>query len=323
MGYVDKPSIEQVAFEYFGEVNDEFLEHYGIKRRSGRYPWGSGEDPYQHSGDFLSRVEQYKKQGLKDNEIAKAMGMTSTTYRAMTGIANDERRSLLVDRAKSLRADGLSLNEIAKEMGYKNDSSVRALLNVDSEIRMNQAKNAADLIRKSIEEKGMIDVGKGVDIQLGISKEKLDQALLMLEIEGYPVYGGRVEQATNPGKKTTIKVICPKGTEHKDIFSYDIHSIDDYVSYDKGETFKPSFVYPKSMDSKRLAIRYAEDGGIKKDGIIEIRRGVPDLSLGESHYAQVRILVDGKKYIKGMAIYSDDLPDGVLTKEKMFLNLKY
>lgn len=311
MGYVDKPSIEQVAFEYFGEVNDEFLEHYGIKRRSGRYPWGSGEDPYQHSGDFLSRVEQYKKQGLKDNEIAKAMGVTSTTYRAMTGIANDERRSLLVDRAKSLRADGLSLNEIAKEMGYKNDSSVRALLNVDSEIRMNQAKNAADLIRKSIEEKGMIDVGKGVDIQLGISKEKLDQALLMLEIEGYPVYGGRVEQATNPGKKTTIKVICPKGTEHKDIFSYDIHSIDDYVSYDKGETFKPSFVYPKSMDSKRLAIRYAEDGGIKKDGIIEIRRGVPDLSLGESHYAQVRILVDGKKYIKGMAIYSDDLPDGV------------
>ena len=311
MGYIDKPSIEQVAFEYFGEVNDEFLEHYGIKRRSGRYPWGSGEDPYQHSGDFLSRVEQYKKQGLKDNEIAKAMGMTSTTYRAMTGIANDERRSLLVDRAKSLRADGLSLNEIAKEMGYKNDSSVRALLNVDSEIRMNQAKNAADLIRKSIEEKGMIDVGKGVDIQLGISKEKLDQALLMLEIEGYPVYGGRVEQATNPGKKTTIKVICPKGTEHKDIFSYDIHSIDDYVSYDKGETFKPSFVYPKSMDSKRLAIRYAEDGGVKKDGIIEIRRGVPDLSLGESHYAQVRILVDGKKYIKGMAIYSDDLPDGV------------
>ena len=311
MGYADKPSIEQVAFEYFGEVNDEFLEHYGIKRRSGRYPWGSGEDPYQHSGDFLSRVEQYKKQGLKDNEIAKAMGMTSTTYRAMTGIANDERRSLLVDRAKSLRADGLSLNEIAKEMGYKNDSSVRALLNVDSEIRMNQAKNAADLIRKSIEEKGMIDVGKGVDIQLGISKEKLDQALLMLEIEGYPVYGGRVEQATNPGKKTTIKVICPKGTEHKDIFSYDIHSIDDYVSYDKGETFKPSFVYPKSMDSKRLAIRYAEDGGVKKDGIIEIRRGVPDLSLGESHYAQVRILVDGKKYIKGMAIYSDDLPDGV------------
>ncbi len=28
-------------------------------------------------------------------------------------------------------------------------------------------------------------------------------------------------------------------------------------------------------------------------------------------YAQVRILVDNKKYIKGMAVYSDDLPDGI------------
>ena len=35
---------------------DDVLEHYGIKRRSGRYPWGSGDRPYQnsskHSGDY-------------------------------------------------------------------------------------------------------------------------------------------------------------------------------------------------------------------------------------------------------------------------------
>lgn len=85
----------------------------------------------------------------------------------------------------------------------------------------------------------------------------------------------------------------------------------DYVSHDDGETFDPKFVYPKSMDSKRLQIRYSEDGGELKDGVVEIRRGVDDLSLGESHYAQVRILVDGSHYIKGMAVYSDDLPDGV------------
>lgn len=65
------------------------------------------------------------------------------------------------------------------------------------------------------------------------------------------------------------------------------------------------------MDSSRLQIRYAEEGGIQKDGVVEIRRGVEDLSLGGSHYAQVRILVDDTRYIKGMAIYSDDLPDGV------------
>ena len=64
------------------------------------------------------------------------------------------------------------------------------------------------------------------------------------------------------------------------------------------------------MDSKRIKIRYAEEGGIDKDGLIEIRRGVDDLSLGESHYAQVRILVDDNKYMKGMAIYSDNIPDG-------------
>lgn len=45
--------------------------------------------------------------------------------------------------------------------------------------------------------------------------------------------------------------------------------------------------------------------------LIELRRGCQDLSLGDSKYAQVRIMVDGKKYLKGMAVYSDDMPDGV------------
>lgn len=42
-----------------------------------------------------------------------------------------------------------------------------------------------------------------------------------------------------------------------------------------------------------------------------MRRGVKDLDLGNSNYAQVRILVDGTHYMKGMAIYNDDLPKGV------------
>lgn len=35
------------------------------------------------------------------------------------------------------------------------------------------------------------------------------------------------------------------------------------------------------------------------------------MSLGNSHYAQVRILVDDDYYLKGMAVYSDNMPDGV------------
>lgn len=293
-------------------IAEEILMHYGMPRRSGRYPWGSGDNPYQHSGDFLSRVDELKKQGLKETEIAKTMGLTTTQLRTQMSLAKDERRALQVATAKGLREKGYSLNEIAEKMGFNNDSSVRSLLNETSEARMNQAKATAEFLKKQIDEKGMIDVGTGVERELGISKEKLNQALYMLEMEGYPVYGGRVPQATNPGKFTTLSVICPPGTEHKDIYDFEnIHSLKDYISYDDGESFKKAFEYPESMSSDRLKIRYAEDGGINKDGVIEIRRGVEDLSFGDSHYAQVRIMVDGTHYLKGMAVYSDDLPDGV------------
>lgn len=292
-------------------IAEEILMHYGMPRRSGRYPWGSGENPYQHSGDFLSRIDELKEEGLTEKQIAEAFGLTTTQFRVQKALAKDERRSIQVATAKGLREKGYSLNEIAKEMGFKNDSSVRSLLNENSEARMNQAKQTAEFLKKQVDEKGMIDVGTGVERELNISKEKLNQAIYMLELEGYSVYGGGVPQVTNAGRQTNLKVLCPPGTEHKDIYEFDkIHSVREYVSHDDGDTFD-RFVYPKSMDSSRLKICYAEDGGLQKDGLVEIRRGVDDLSLGNSHYAQVRILVDDKKYIKGMAVYSDDMPDGV------------
>lgn len=303
-------------------IVEEMLMHYGMPRRSGRYPWGSGDNPYQHSGDFLSRVEEMQRENFtftdKDGKtytgevaIAKSMGLSTTQFRTQMSLAKDERRSQDVATAKALREKGYSLNEIADKMGFANDSSVRSLLNESSEARMNQAKTTAEFLKQQVAEKGMIDVGTGVERELGISKEKMNQALYILEMEGYPIYGGGVPQVTNPGKQTNIKVLCPPGTEHKEIYNFEnVHSVRDYVSHDGGETFD-KFVYPKSMDSKRLEICYAEDGGIHKDGVIEIRRGVEDLSLGNSHYAQVRILVDDNRYLKGMAVYSDDLPDGV------------
>jgi len=292
-------------------IAEDILKHYGMPRRSGRYPWGSGKNPYQRSGDFLSRVNELKKSGMSEKEIAEYMGLTTTQLRTQVGLAKDERRSLEVATAKSLREKGYSLNQIAEKMGYKNDSSIRSLLNEDAEARMNQARKTAEFLKKQVDEKGMIDVGVGVERELGISKEKMKQALYILEMEGYKIYGGGVPQVTNPGKQTNIQVLCPPGTEHKEIYDFSkVHSLRDYVSHDGGDTFD-TFVYPKSMDSKRIKIRYAEEGGIDKDGLIEIRRGVDDLSLGESHYAQVRILVDNNKYMKGMAVYSDNIPDGV------------
>ena len=314
--------MNKVVEEMMAIYDGEHLEHYGMPRRSGRYPWGSGEDPYQHGSDFLGRVESMRKenfsyideQGKKwtgDTAIAKSLGMSTSDFRTEIGLAKNERRMLQTARAKSLSEDGLGPTEIGREMGLP-ESTVRSLLNSKSESRMMEAQTTADFIKKQIDSKGMIDVGTGVERELNISKERLNQALYILEREGYPVYSGGIPQATNPGQQTTQKVICPPGTKHAEIYDYArVNTLNDYISRDGGDTYEKKFTYPASMDSKRLKIRYAEDGGIEKDGIVELRRGVDDLSLGESKYSQVRILVDGTHYIKGMAVYSDNMPDGV------------
>ena len=324
--------IADEIISYYGiseRPNTESLLHYGMPRRSGRYPYGSGDNPFQHSRDFLSRVDELKKSGFTytdengktwtgDNAIAKSMGLTTSEYRRQISWANYERRCLQVNTAKSLAEDGLGATEIGRKMNLP-ESTVRSLLNPKSEDRMNQAMETVDFLKKQLDEKGMIDVGTGVELNLGISKERLDMALDYLEkAEGCPVYKGGVPQPTNPGQQTNQRVLCKPGTKHSEIYDYEkVKTIDDYVSHDGGETFHKKFTYPESLNSKRLQIRYAEDKGpdgalgIEKDGIIELRRGVDDLSLGESRYSQVRILVDGTHYLKGMAVYSDNMPDGV------------
>ena len=122
------------------EEMKDILMHYGTPRHSGRYPWGSGENPYQRNGDFLSRVDELKGQGLSDTEIAKAMGLTTTQFRTQRSLAKDERRALEVERAKALQSDGYNPSEIARMMGYNSESSIRSLLNSDSEARMNLAR---------------------------------------------------------------------------------------------------------------------------------------------------------------------------------------
>lgn len=304
---------DEELFEYMSENE---LMHYGMPRRSGRYPWGSGKEPYQHAQDFLGRIESLEKKGFKEKQIADELGLTTTQYRVQKTLASNERRALRAATARRLRyKEGKSLQQIAKEMGYPNDSSVRNLLNEDIEARKNKAQKTADFLKNQVDEKGMIDVGKGVELGLNVSREKLEQALYILEREGYPTYGGRVPQVNNKDKYTTIKILCPPGSKHREIYNYDeIHNVDEYITRDDGETYTKKFVYPKSIDSKRVMIRYAEDGGKEMDGVIELRRNVEDLNLGESRYAQTRILVDGTHYLKGMAIYSTDeksMPKGV------------
>ena len=298
-------------------VAEDILMHYGVKRRSGRYPWGSGEEPYQHSGDFLSRVESLQKDGLSEKEIADTVGLTTTDLRMQVRVAKHQRRELEVARAKSLREDGLSLNEIAEKMGYKNDSSIRSLLNENTAANKNRAKMTAEKLKEELEEKGYLDVGVGVERELGCSPGTLKEALFILETEGYAHFGVGMSQVNNIGKQTTLDIIAknPDGRDVKELQSdvyrdFDlVKSVGNYHSDDGGLTYI-KLERPSSMSSDRVHVRYDEDGGTLKDGVIEIRRGVPDLDLGNSHYAQVRIMVDGTHYLKGMAMYSDDIPDG-------------
>ena len=293
-------------------IAEDILMHYGVKRRSGRYPWGSGDHPFQDSGDFLSRVNELKSRNMSEKEIANALGMSTTSLRTQLRVANHQRRALEADRARSLREDGKSLNEIAEIMGYKNDSSIRSLLNENTANNKNKAAETAEMLKREIEEKGMLDVGAGVERELGVSRNTLEEALFILQTEGYNTYGVGIPNVTQKGKQTNTPVLTKPGTEYRDVYEdfSNIKSVGDYYSDDGGNTFK-KVQYPQSIDGKRVAIRYGDEGGADMDGVLQIRRGVEDLDLGSSHYAQVRILVDNSHYLKGMAIYSDDLPDGV------------
>lgn len=310
--------------------NSEYLMHYGTKFHSGRYPYGSGDDPYQHGGDFLTRVERLKKDGWKETAegVQKEFGMKLEDYRNEKYWAEFTRREQNVVKAKNLRDKGLGNSAIGKEMGVS-ESTIRSWLDPKSEAKMMAAKQTAEFLKDQIKEKGMLDVGKdverfinvgeGAEKGLGISRTKLDQALYALESEGYMVYPSRVAQPNNPGKFTTTLTLCPPDTPYGAIYDRSkIHTIEDYKYQEDIDAYKSKFTYPASLDSKRLLVRHAGDlcpdgyTSEQKDGTIEIRRGVEDLVIPEGkRYAQVRILVDGTHYIKGMAHYSDNLPDGV------------
>lgn len=305
------------------ESSEDELMHIGVKRRSGRYPWGSGEEPFQRGMDFLARYDALKAKGFSDKDIARELGMLDKNGEPSTGIlrlekkyAGDMRRIDQIERAKSLKADGLGPTEIGKRMGI-NESTVRSLLDPNSEARTRLASETANFLRDQVDSKKMIDITAGVELELGVSKERLKEAVYILEKEGYVTWSGGIKQPTNPGQQTTQKVLCEPGTPHSKIYEFDkVHTITEYASHDGGSTFN-KMVYPKSLDSKRLKVLLADeigpDGerGVDKDGIIQIRRGVDDLSLGDARYSQVRILVDDKKYLKGMAVYSDNMPDGI------------
>lgn len=298
---------------------EDYIAHYGILRRSGRYPWGSGGNVATRSRDFLGIIQDLRDQGLTDAEIMKGFAVytpdgepiTSTDFRHLNTIAKNQKKMADISWAERLKAKGMSNKAIAEKMGLAGESSVRALLAPGEKDKAMVYTNIANTLKDAVREKKYVQVGTGVELHMGISRKRLDTALAMLQqSDGYVVETVPVRQL-GTGKDTNVKVLAPPGSTWGDIAKHklDIRMVTEWF-VDHGRT-KLGLHPPLSIDSSRLAIKYKEDGGDKLDGVIYVREGVRDISLDKSRYAQVRILIDGTHFIKGMAIYSKDLPDGV------------
>jgi hypothetical protein len=189
----------------------EYLKHYGILRRSGRYPWGSGDNPHQRSMSFLDMVAEAKKQGLSDPEIARGFGMTTTELRQTRTLANAERKAADIARATMLKERGMSKSAIGREMD-KNESVIRSLLAEGASTKINMIEATSSMLRDQVKEKGFVDIGTGVENQLGMTRTKLDSAIARLRDEGYEVHRVKIEQL-GTGKFTDTKVLGPPGSE--------------------------------------------------------------------------------------------------------------
>lgn len=345
-------NMEEMYFNGIGTEDDSSLAHEGRSKLdgapigSGRFPLGSGANPFQRDEGFASRLSQLKKEhpDWSNTQIAHEMNMSTQEFRARVTINKEATKMENVQHVVEMKAHGYSDAYIAKQLNIS-ESSVRNYLKPqDNALGKKTASSTALKLKELVDAKGMIDIGAGAEIELGVSDTMLTAAAQVLKANGYSVISGlEVQQATNPGNYTNLKVLAPPGTTRSYAFhhSEDIKSIADYDNYSKqAEELHPGFertkfgmYYPQSIDSDRIMIRYPKDGGAEKDGVIELRRGVEDISLGKSNYAQVRIAVDDKMYLKGMAIYSDNIPDGYdivfntskpdgLPKEEVFKGFK-
>ncbi len=295
-------------------MQDKTLKHYGTPRHSGRYPWGSGKNP-QRNKNFLSRANDLKKQGLTDTQIAEAFGMSTTKYRAMHSIAVNEQQKEKIARVTKLRDAGYSTAAISRETGFP-ESTVRNYLRPEYQERRDKATLVAEKLKDQIDNKGKryLDVGEGVETQLGVTKEQMKTAISILEQQGYKYHRVGVRQVTDPSKELNVVVLTKDDVPYSEVKANleKISSPEGIKFEDYAEKVK-MMGKPESISSSRIQIRYDEDGGKEKDGVIEIREGVPDLDIGKSRYAQVRIAVDGTHYLKGMAMYGDPktMPEGV------------
>lgn len=288
---------------------EQYLAHYGTPRHSGRYPWGSGGLENTGNANFLSIEAGLRLKGMSEAKVAEAMGMNTTELRARKSIARNAERQAQIGMAQRLRDKGMSNVAIGQRMKI-GESQVRALLAPSAKDKADVLMATSNMLKDRVAKDKYIDVGTGSEHLIGVSQTKLSTAVAALKAQGYTEHYLKVRQL-GTGKDTTVKVLAGPGVTYSEVSKNraQVKQVRAF-SEDGGRSYL-GIQPPLAVSSKRVSVRYAEDGGAAADGVIYVRPNVKDVSLGGARYAQVRIAVDGTHYLKGMAMYKDDLPDGV------------
>ena len=114
------------------ELLNDHLEHYGLPRRSGRYKWGSGKDPYQSTGGKRS----FKKTALAGERYIKSkLGSSKRAQKKAEKKSAKAREKEENEKAKALAKEQRK-NKYRNEKAYVKSLSDEELRKINTRDQM-------------------------------------------------------------------------------------------------------------------------------------------------------------------------------------------
>lgn len=130
--------------EMYGIVySDEYLMHYGVPKKSGRYKYGSGNRPYQHTGSAVVK----KVSGAASSLAGKAKKRFSSEGRAAAATARykkQEKKDKAIATKEAAKKSALEAKATAKKEKQERKAAQRSAKEVQNSYRKT-AKRASSL----------------------------------------------------------------------------------------------------------------------------------------------------------------------------------
>lgn len=286
---------------------DDVIQHYGRGHnsggRSGRYPWGSGDERTR----YHEEVDKLKLKGFDTiDKQAKELGLKRSELQQHLSRENSVIKEYVVSRGNEIIGTGKSIRQAAEELNMP-DATLRNYLSTGTpktaKAKLEKAEAVKNMYKAAIDKQAKyIDIGAGTEHQIGITDYQKKLAVEALKNEGYYVHPVRMPNITSPDKPITTMVL----TKDPDPKSAQRNVLDVQLpNYQYNGVKLTGIKKPMDVSWDDVKISYGTNGENDRDGTILVRRGVKDADLGDTHYAQVRISVGGTHYMKGMAMYGD------------------